>query len=438
MKNTIYTLALGMLLGACDGFLDGKPSKDIDTPGTLQSLQAMLDYGGMNFSPGLSNILTDEYFSDDAGYLSLPPWHQNLYLWKESPFELEDMILDFRQSYNQIQTADIVLETLEENQDKDSEFGRNIRGTALFYRAMAYYELSNLFLEGPNLAGAGLESVIPIRKSTSITLDPEVGNLEEVKAMIRRDLEFADGLLPVETTYLIQPTRAAAKALKARVYLNWGEYVLAREEAEEVLGLDYELLDYGEISTDLNYSFEEFNQEVIWHGRFNGSFNFSQSGYQVDQGLLDLYGEGDLRRDLFYITRPNGYVNFKGSYSGGINLFSGLAIDEMYLILSECLVRNGEFQRAVQVLNELLVKRYGPGFTPVAFSEETEALSYLFQERRKELPFRGLRWTDLRRLNADDRFKETLTRKNEGQLYSLLPDSRQYVLPLPPRELSFY
>jgi hypothetical protein len=90
------------------------------------------------------------------------------------------------------------------------------------------------------------------------------------------------------------------------------------------------------------------------------------------------------------------------------------------------------------VLNQLLVKRYRGNFTPIVFEDETQALKVVLAERRKELAFRGLRWSDLRRLNADDRFKETLSRTLAGQEYNLEPQSERYILPIPARELSFY
>ena len=178
---------------------------------------------------------------------------------------------------------------------------------------------------------------------------------------------------------------------------------------------------------------------MIWHSRIGGTSYFSsQSGFQVSGDLLDLYREGDLRRSLFFIKRSSGYINFRGSYYGSRPLFAGLAIDELYLILSESLVRKGRLDEGAAILNALLINRYSEVFIPVSFTDETQALQVILEERRKELAFRGLRWSDLRRLNNDERFKTTRTRNYEGQEYNLLPNSEKYVLPIPARELSFY
>ncbi|MFP9100715.1 RagB/SusD family nutrient uptake outer membrane protein [Flavobacterium sp. RHBU_24] len=94
----------------------------------------------------------------------------------------------------------------------------------------------------------------------------------------------------------------------------------------------------------------------------------------------------------------NGH-SYWGSYDGSPLPFSGIATDEIYLIKSECLARAGKFTEAMQVLNTLLEKRWIAGtFFPLS-ATGTAALDIILSERRKELVLRGLRWSDLRRLN---------------------------------------
>ncbi len=68
-----------------------------------------------------------------------------------------------------------------------------------------------------------------------------------------------------------------------------------------------------------------------------------------------------------------------------------------------------------------------------------DPLSLILAERRKELAFRGLRWTDLRRLNKEESANITLYRVLEGIppiIDSLVANDENYILPIPPDVLA--
>jgi hypothetical protein len=88
-------------------------------------------------------------------------------------------------------------------------------------------------------------------------------------------------------------------------------------------------------------------------------------------------------------------------------------------------------------LNTPLQNRWLQGtFTAVCAASSASALDIILVERRKELAFRGLRWTDLRRLNKEGR-NISLTRLLNGSVYQLNPNSPDYILPIPPDVLGF-
>jgi hypothetical protein len=60
----------------------------------------------------------------------------------------------------------------------------------------------------------------------------------------------------------------------------------------------------------------------------------------------------------------------------------------------------------------------------------------ILTERRKELIFRGLRWPDLRRLNKDGA-GVSVTRKLDGQTYTLTPNSLKYTWLIPQQVIDF-
>jgi len=88
-------------------------------------------------------------------------------------------------------------------------------------------------------------------------------------------------------------------------------------------------------------------------------------------------------------------------------------------------------------LNTLLRKRWKTGtYTDMTATDANDALAKVLTERRKELLFRSLRWTDLRRLNKESRFAVTLKRTLNGQDYTLAPNDLRDGLLIPQEVLN--
>ncbi|UYQ94703.1 RagB/SusD family nutrient uptake outer membrane protein [Chitinophaga horti] len=163
------------------------------------------------------------------------------------------------------------------------------------------------------------------------------------------------------------------------------------------------------------------------------SFFLTPDICKVDSLLYRLYPSNDLRKLLYFKSNADGTYQFRGNYNGTANeiLFNGLAVDEIYLIRAECRAMRNDIDGAMSDLNALARKRYLQG-TLVEFSATSieEALRLIMMERRKELAFRGMRWSDLRRFNLNGMFKDTLFRRIDNSVFTLLPDAPGYVLGL--------
>lgn len=444
MKNIFHIISLAILTSSCSGFLDEKPSKDIVIPSSLQDLQAMLDYSLMNISSGISDIGTDDVVTSQAGLSGLynPITEGNAYLWKSDI--LEGLLFsDWQNGYSTILQSNIVLDQLKEipiSESNKNEWN-NIKGSALFYRAYIYHDLLGLFapqydrLNAPDLPG------IPLRNAPEIINEVERSPLESCYNQIFTDLNEALELLPeLPLEYPTRPSKLAVYGLLARVALQMGQYEMAEGYARACLEIRSELIDYNALNPNSSFPFPKFNPEVIFHSMMNSySYLFSPLFY-IDSELINTYKAGDLRKNLLFRPAPmdSSRFNFRGNYTGSSEGFNGISLDEIYLILSEVLVRMGETEEGVNVLNQLLVSRWDTAsFDPVEVSDSEETLARVLLERRKTLIFRGRRWDDLRRLNKDLRFQKTLLRELNGEFYSLPPNDNRYVYPIPENELSF-
>jgi hypothetical protein len=241
-------------------------------------------------------------------------------------------------------------------------------------------------------------------------------------------------LLPDLPAYKTRPSKASAFAILARTYLDMGSYSQSLLYADSCIVLQPQLLDYNTIDAGSAFPFPMLNDEVIYHKTL---YYFRIIGNRVaipDSTIYASYDTNDLRKTLFF-TIKNGLMRFRGGYDAFTG-FGGIATDEMYLISAECNARLGNIDASINRLNTLLEKRWRTGtFTPMAASTADDALRLVINERRKELIFRGLRWTDLRRLNKDPRFAVTLTRNLNGTIYTLPPGDNRYVCPIPEKEI---
>jgi len=153
---------------------------------------------------------------------------------------------------------------------------------------------------------------------------------------------------------------------------------------------------------------------------------------------LKSYNVNDLRKARFFKPQPANTTNpilrtIRMTYDGSTTLFVGPATDEIYLIRAECYARKGQKNQAMDDLNTLLRNRWTSGtWTDLQAIDANDALTKILAERRRELCFRSIRWTDLRRLNMEPQFATTLTKLLNNQLVNLPSNSLLYVFPIPP------
>ncbi|MEB2778723.1 RagB/SusD family nutrient uptake outer membrane protein [Algoriphagus sp. D3-2-R+10] len=432
-----------LFLTSCSGFLDEKPSVDIVVPKTLQDLQALLDNSGFNSSSGISVIGTDDIITTQEGLMSLNNQitEGNAYLWKEDVLEGLPFN-DWNLNYSNILTTNIVLQQLEgvaKSSQNEIHWNR-IKGSALFYRAFQYYDLLRLFAPQYDPTTASTQLGVPLRLDPEIRNNEKRADLESCYAQIRMDLQNSLELLPdLPIDYPTRPSKWAAYGLLARMSLQLGKYEEALEFTDLCLGIKSDLMDYNSLNQAASFPFSQFNEEVIFHSAMGSYSYMTRPLIHINPELVSLYTDFDLRKALY--LRPSnvdGRFNFKGHYTSGNVGFSGIAVDEIVLIRAEALVRTGQFHEGMNMLNGLLATRFSEGnFELLTAVNEENALEIVLEERRKTLVFRGHRWDDLRRLNSDSKFEKTLSRELGGVTYTLLPNSKRYVYPIPQNELDF-
>ncbi|EOZ98911.1 hypothetical protein A33Q_0894 [Indibacter alkaliphilus LW1] len=441
-KKSLPMICLIWLIAGCTEFLDEKPDISMVVPRSLDELQGLLDDSvlrRMNTGPSGAIISADDIRLSENGFAIRTILDRQMYTWDKELMVGVPNFSDWSITYQQVFNANLVLDRIESIEPKTSQESiqkQEIIGRALFYRSFAFHHLMEIFCLPYNPSTASANLGLPLRKSSNINIQVQRSSLEETFQLIMDDLREALELLPDRIDVITRPSKVSANALLARLSMIAGDFDAAVTYASNAIALGNGLMDYSQINSNLIIPIPfTSNTELIFHqSAGTGSLSFSPETLVSDE-VFDLYGEGDLRKEVFFRAVPSGF-NFNGNYSGQTSWFTGLAMDEVYLNLAESLARLGRGEEAVDYLNELLEKRFDPEyFVPVGFSDDLEILERVIVERRKTLCFRPTRWMDLRRYNQEPSRAKTLVREAGGQVYRLEPNSVNYALPIPENDI---
>jgi hypothetical protein len=354
--------------------------------------------GGMSLFPGLSAdelvrtspMMNEEQFFQNA--INPNNLLVNSNLWKAA--------------YSYIYHCNICIEGLHKSSGITTEIKNKLTGEVLFVRALCYYYLVNLYGNVPLVLGTNAEVNAMLPRTTA----------DQVYIQMEADLLAARDMLPV-TNINTTPTRYAAMALLARLYLYRQEWGRAEQMATAVIGSGQFTLP-----ADLNTVFKKSSPEIIFQlapvvDKYNAPEGLiflpgsptSRPNYNITSNLLTAFETGDLRKDNWVGTLKLGVntYNYPCKYKmflsadGATEYNVILRLAEQYLIRAEARARLVRVEEAVDDLNTIRTRAGLPGVDKNISNEQ--CLQLLEKERRVELFAEwGHRWFDLKRTHQID------------------------------------
>jgi len=437
MKTRIYIIGLAItLLMSCSKFLDEKPNVKLLVPVKINDLQGLLDDLEVlnQQEPAPTEVAADDYRLSEANWKTLDEFNRNLYVWAPAQNFVTGAGSAWTLYYTQIYKANVVLNDIDNMHDTQSNpiEAANVAGQALFTRSRSFFNALQVWALNYNEVTAATDLGVPLRLNVDFDEPTKRATVAESYSQVVNDLTKAVHLLPVTPLHVIRPSKPAACGLLARVFLSMNKVDSCLKYTQLALSLKNELMDYNGdvgINATANFPFLRFNKEVVFDSYMPHPAAVSKG--EIAPELYEMYETNDLRRNLYHRSASTiGY--FKGTYAGSNPMFNGIATNELYLMKAECLIRSGEVQQGLNTLNDLLRKRYknDGSFAPKATTNPETALTIVLSERRKELVFRGLRWMDIKRLNAIGRniyLKRTLGTSQ----YTLNANDLRFALAIP-------
>ncbi|GIJ94773.1 membrane protein [Capnocytophaga stomatis] len=390
---------------------------------------------------------------------------------KPDDINLEDF---WRESYRTISNINEALSgftRISVRDEEERELLNQYTGELHLGRAYIYTRLVTSFCKVYDQATAQSDLGVPLELVFNTKTKNVRASLQETYNQILSDITKAETLLENKNgeegadTFTID----AVKILKARVLLFMGQWSEAYKNANEILS-----------TYPLASSSEELQK--MWHNdsksesitqlyvakpdqlpSTNGIYILESRGkvrpyYIPTQWIVDLYGDDDYRRDIYFRKEtievgfnddvPDIYIVNK--YPGNPELETGkenpdyahapkvFRVAEAYLIASEAAFKNNDQANALYHLNEIKKSR---GLQTVNLSGNA-LWEEIKTERLREFAFEGFRLFDLKR------WKEPVIRRNPQKIEALaktLPttqfhelnrsvDDFRFVWPIPSRD----
>lgn len=444
MNSIIYIMVLvTIMLASCskqDEFLAAKTTQSLTVPTTLMEYYALLKQEDLfNNNESAMGTLT----ADDDFYITTDIWkktalvtERNAYIWKEDIYENEIRdISGWSDAYAKIYVANVVLEGITTIESNNLTLFNEIKGTALFFRALTFYDLIQTFCIPYDSETASTDKGILLRLSPDMEKKVERATLKESYNQVFADLDEALKLLPAHSPVVTRPSKITVHALLARINLAIHQFEAAHDHAVATLKSGPALTDFNVLNPTISVLSTTPLGECIFVTSLIGTTFTTRRNAIINDELYRMYEVNDLRKSKYFNIETSA-LRFRGAYDIRGQKFSGLAMDEIYLIAAECLARRGDTDEACSYLNQLLGKRYQTNtYVDFLSSDKEEVVSKILEERRKELVFRGVRYTDIKRYNKYDKKNIIIKRNIDGIEYILEPNSNRYVFPIPTIEI---
>ena len=396
-----------------------------------------------------------------VSYKNFYDWSDQLTINPKTDEEWEDK--DWEKMYSHIAYLNVIIAHVKKFSHDSVEIRNRVEGEARFLRGAYYYLLTNLYANPYVKESASSDMGVPLNLTEDIVdVYYKRNSMEECYRVIVEDLKVAaDKLKGVTQPTIYRVNELATRILLSRVYLYMGEWQLALDECQKALALEgVELMDLKSFPgrEGERYVLDNKNSEIVFtqgysatNTFYNNMAYFCTCTFSGSEDLISLYNrfEGqqikDLRLDAFF--EVIGDEQYKVSKVGE-KVYDCFVIRsaELYLNKAEAEAMLDKAE-AIQTIKTLLNNRFEGGIPDIDGLSGKDLVSFIRDERRRELCFEAHRWFDLRRYAVSPKYPEKKSIRHtaydiKGKLegdYVLKPygEDPAWVLPIPGYEIVY-
>lgn len=433
MKKIILILSglfLGLSTVSCDDFLDIEPQGKV-IPRTVDDFRNLMSsaYNKYPKHKSLTNFRTDEVRiiadEESTNFLSV----KDTYSYQDVNPGTDAKSYGYIQFYETIfyasQTISSGSQTMQPGDQKEQ-----LLGEAYGLRALAYFDLTNLYAKPYDKNTAATELAIVLQNEIDIENRKPRSTMAEVYAQIHSDIDNAKKHLKVtiyEEGKNYRFSLAAIYALEAKVNLYQKDYDAALVSVDKALTYKSELQNLNKDTKTSVASFKSVESILALEEVLTSDLRTTAL---VSNELYNTYDrENDLRFTSSFIKDNND--NYISKKTGIGEMKASFRTSELYMIKAEALGHLNRLAEAKSTIENLIVSRYKPEAAAKVLQQlsgldQKGFISFILDERNKEFALEGHRWYDLRRLN-----QKQIVHKFGNDTFILAENDLRYTLPFP-------
>ncbi|TCN58799.1 RagB/SusD family nutrient uptake outer membrane protein [Flavobacterium circumlabens] len=411
---------------SCDDYLDITPVGRV-IPQSLEDYRRVLTTGYATYPEhkSLTAVRTDELQMDEfADELNI---FKDIYIWKDVNPDRITSSFQYQDLYTVIFYTNVLINEGSKKLQISDERNQLI-GEAYSLRAMAYFDLINLFGKPYNPATAGSDKGIPLALEIDLEQVFIPQSVEVIYNQIISDTKEAEKLLTVSTQTKglnYRFSKVALYSLESRVYLYQQQWQKSQDAANKALAINNVLVDLKATPVLATKYDSKESILALEDGYING---LKRTSYASTDLLAAYNRTTDLRFPVYFLASGSRFRIQKGANDDQKCSFR---TSELYLTKAETALKLNNIGDAKTTVLSFIKNRYtAAGYTQLETTvnamNATDLTNFILEERRREFAVEGHRWFDLRRTTQ----KEIIHTLN-GDEYKLIQNDPRYTIIFP-------
>lgn len=463
MKGFKILLLFTLLISVgCEDFVNTIPKGRV-IPETVEHCLQLID----RIQPSLSFMelsSPDTWLPDIDAFYSFDKMGTditNRYIWEDANtiYNIGEGDVNYNIMYGSIYALNVVIERIMDASGNSEYSKEEIMAMAKVHRATAYHALVQIYGKQYDPTTAGVDLGVPLRLNPNIDEKIPRATVKENYDFIVSELKSAAEALDSEIGELAnRPSKGAAYAILARVYLFMGNYDEAYKYSNltiETVNGQREVLDYHTLQpvspwdsrkgiTGYSDKFlsTAHNTEIIYARNNEERWTLMSEELSALMPAWKESGENRTPYDFrkIFMVEPL-KSNLKGWYAGvARHHHLGVDVSEVYLMRAESNLRMStpNINEALTDLNDLIKKRIYSVYHSESLVDETDPsalLDLVLLERRRENYMSYMSFFDMKRLNSGPLGKgakaKNFTRRVKGKVHTMTKNSDHYTYLIP-------